>query len=123
MDAHNHESIVKEIDELINSYPKLQVLFRMGEKGSSMYSLDENKKLKEIHKPANQFSDHPNLSLVDTTGAGDGFTGGFATKLVTGSSIEEALEFGNRVGFMCITKFGAGPSIPWLEDVEKEFKL
>ncbi len=34
---------------------------------------------------------------------------------------EAALEFSNQVGFLCITKFGAGPSIPTRADVEKVF--
>jgi sugar/nucleoside kinase (ribokinase family) len=34
---------------------------------------------------------------------------------------EEALSFANRAGFLCITKFGAGPAIPSVEDIQKTF--
>jgi len=42
--------------------------------------------------------------------------------MLQGVDYNKALEFSNQVGFLCITKFGAGPSIPSLEDVEKVFK-
>jgi sugar/nucleoside kinase (ribokinase family) len=34
--------------------------------------------MKEISQPAFKFEDHPSLKLVDTTGAGDCFTGAFS---------------------------------------------
>lgn len=37
------------------------------------------------------------------------------------ASYEDALTFANQVGFLCITKFGAGPSVPYIKDVEEHF--
>jgi len=60
------------------------------------------------------------LSLVDTTGAGDTFTGGFAVKLLEDNNTEEeCLKFASMSAFLCITKFGAGPAIPSRADVDK----
>ena len=81
----------------------------------------EDGAIKEVHKPANDFKNFPGLSLVDTTGAGDCFTGAFAVKMLEDASYEDALVFSNQVGFLCITKFGAGPSIPSLQEVKDVF--
>lgn len=78
--------------------------------------------MKVISKLAYSFADYPDLKLVDTTGAGDCFTGAFATQMLYDVPYEKALEFANQVGFLCITKFGAGPSIPYLSEVEAVFK-
>jgi len=59
---------------------------------------------------------------VDTTGAGDCFTGAFAVKMLEGANYEQSLEFANQAGFLCITKFGAGPAIPTIEEVHTVFK-
>lgn len=81
----------------------------------------EKNEIGEVHKPAYDFKDFPDLKLVDTTGAGDCFTGAFAVKQLEGVSYEEALTFANQVGFLCITKFGAGPAIPYLSEVQAVF--
>lgn len=44
--------------------------------------------MKEIAKPAYNFADFPNLKLVDTTGAGDCFTGAFAVKMLSETPFE-----------------------------------
>jgi len=59
---------------------------------------------------------------VDTTGAGDCFTGALAVKLAEGAEIDEALLFANQSGFLSITKFGAGPSVPYLKELQETFK-
>jgi ribokinase len=61
------------------------------------------------------------LSLIDTTGAGDCFTGAFAVKMLEDATFEEALTFANQVGFLCITKFGAGPSVPYIKEIQHHF--
>ena len=60
--------------------------------------------------------------MVDTTGAGDCFTGAFAVQMLQGADYDKALEFANQAGFLCITKFGAGPSIPTLAELTAVFK-
>jgi ribokinase len=88
-----------------------------------MFYLDtEKNEILEAHKPAYDFKDFPDLKLVDTTGAGDCFTGAFAVKMLEGANYDDSLTFANQVGFLCITKFGAGPAIPSLSDVENVFK-
>lgn len=59
------------------------------------------------------------VSVVDTTAAGDAFIGGFATALLQDKSLEEAVRFGCACGALATTKFGAQPSLPTKEEVEK----
>ena len=68
------------------------------------------------------------VKVVDTTGAGDSFWGGFLHKLLEAEksldeiSLEEATEFarfGNAVASLCVEKRGAIPAMPTLEEVLK----
>lgn len=77
-------------------------------------------------------------NMIDTTGAGDSFWGGFLHKLLecyemrheaveqssflTDITLEEAVEFGtfgNAVASLCVEKRGAIPAMPTLEEVRK----
>ena len=53
---------------------------------------------------------------VDTTAAGDAFTGSLAVFLGQGQPIEEAVRLANIAGAMAATRFGAQPSLPSLKD-------
>jgi sugar/nucleoside kinase (ribokinase family) len=119
VDSHEHAR--EEIHAFIRTHPSLRVLLKRGEFGSTMFYRNQEDQIAEVHKDAYDFKDFPELKLVDTTGAGDCFTGAFAVKMLEGSNYEDALSFANKVGFLCITKFGAGPAIPYLDDVKKVF--
>jgi ribokinase len=56
--------------------------------------------------------------VVETTGAGDAFTGGFATALARGANAEEAVRFGCAVAGISVTRAGTAPSMPRLQEVE-----
>lgn len=66
--------------------------------------------------------------MVDTTGAGDSFWGGFLKCLLESGkrpedvSLQEAAEFakyGNAVASLCVEKRGAIPAMPSLEEIEE----
>ncbi|MFI9008615.1 ribokinase [Actinosynnema sp. NPDC053489] len=59
----------------------------------------------------------PEVSVVDTTGAGDAFAGALATGLASGSSLVEAARFAARVAAVSVTGRGAQPSYPTAEQV------
>ena len=70
--------------------------------------------------------------MVDTTGAGDSFWGGFLKCLLDSGkrpgevSLEEAAEFakyGNAVASLCVGKRGAIPAMPTVEEIEERLKL
>jgi ribokinase len=59
------------------------------------------------------------VSVVDTTGAGDAFCGGFLYGLIKHKSLEECGRIGNFVASRCTTKMGARIGLPTLEDLAK----
>lgn len=58
------------------------------------------------------------VEAVDTTGAGDAFTGALATRLARGDSLPEAARFAVRVGAAAVTKPGAQPSYPTAAELD-----
>lgn len=59
------------------------------------------------------------VNVVDTTAAGDAFIGGFASALLSGKSLKDSVRYGCACGALATTKFGAQPSLPTKEEVEK----
>ena len=57
--------------------------------------------------------------VMETTGAGDAFNGGFATALSEGKSPEEAVRFGCATASISVTRVGTAPAMPTREEVEK----
>ena len=60
-----------------------------------------------------------NVEVVDTTAAGDAFIGGFASALLQNESLEESVRYGCACGALATTKFGAQPSLPTKEEVDR----
>ncbi|HVW42328.1 MAG TPA: ribokinase [Amycolatopsis sp.] len=54
----------------------------------------------------------PEVEAVDTTGAGDAFTGAFAAALAGGADLEAAAHRAVRVAAVSVTRRGAQPSYP-----------
>jgi ribokinase len=57
--------------------------------------------------------------VVETTGAGDAFSGGFAVALAEGMDIVAAARFGCAVAGISVTRPGTAPSMPQRSEVEK----
>ncbi|MGW1073766.1 ribokinase [Streptomyces sp. NPDC002537] len=62
----------------------------------------------------------PPAEVVDTTGAGDAFTGALAGRLATGASLLDAARFAVRVGAAAVTRAGAQPSYPTRAELPPE---
>ncbi len=89
------------------------VIVTMGEKGALIVDKFDN----EIqHIPPFK------IDVVDTTAAGDAFISGFASALLRGVELEEAVKYANACGALAATKFGAQPSLPTKEETEKFIK-
>lgn len=84
-----------------------QVVVTLGAKGC-VY----NYKNQLIHKPA------PNVKTVDTTAAGDAFTGALAAAMLQNRTINEAVNFACAAGALTVTKRGAQASLPYLKDIK-----
>ncbi len=56
--------------------------------------------------------------VMETTGAGDAFVGGFAAAIARGTDPVEAARFGCAVAGISVTRAGTAPSMPRLAEVE-----
>lgn len=57
--------------------------------------------------------------VVETTGAGDAFCGGFAAALAEGLPPQEALRFGCTVAGISVTRAGTAPSMPRRPEIDR----
>jgi ribokinase len=57
--------------------------------------------------------------VVDTTAAGDAFTGALAVARAEGMAVEQTLRFANAAGAICCSAFGAQPALPTRRAVER----
>jgi ribokinase len=63
---------------------------------------------------------HTGLEVVDTTGAGDAFVGGFAAGYILhGGGPVAAARHGNAVAALSVTKFGTAPSMPTGAEIKR----
>ncbi len=61
-------------------------------------------------------------NVIDTTGAGDAFSGGLAAALAEGKDIKTAAIFGNAVAGLNVTKIGTAPAMPTRQEVDEFLK-
>ena len=60
--------------------------------------------------------------VVDTTAAGDSFVGAFCVAVCKGMPHKEALKFGNCAAHVTISRMGAQPSLPTLNEVSALYR-
>ncbi len=59
------------------------------------------------------------VDALDTTAAGDAFNGGLAVALAEGRDLFEAARFASAVAALSVTKWGAQPSMPRRDEVDR----
>jgi ribokinase len=59
------------------------------------------------------------VKAIDTTAAGDAFTGALAVAMAEGMEIDAALRFANAAGALCCSRMGAQPALPTRGEVER----
>lgn len=87
-------------------------LITLGSRGALFHARDRS-----VLVPAIQAGD-----VVDTTGAGDAFVGGFAAALSKGVEPLEAARFGSAVASLAVTRPGTAPAMPHLAEVQDLLK-
>ena len=60
--------------------------------------------------------------VVDTTGAGDAFSGGLTTAISKGMEFFDAVAFGVATAGLSVTKYGTAPAMPYSEEIEEVLK-
>ncbi len=93
--------------ELLQRFPTAAIVLTMGGAGSVYLDKEEM-----VRQPVCK------VQAVDTTAAGDTFTGFFIGGILRGSSVKESMEMASRAAAIAVTRRGAAPSIPLLEEVE-----
>ena len=71
-----------------------------------------------VHESTTRFFHSYKVKSVDTTAAGDAFNGAFANGLANGKTVSEAIDFANRAAAITVTRPGAQPSMPILEEID-----
>ena len=94
-------------EEIKTAFPSATIVLTQGEKGSVYYD-GEQCISQEIFK----------VKAVDTTAAGDTFTGYFVGGILNGDSPEKAMRVAAKASAIAVTRPGAAPSIPTKEEVE-----
>lgn len=87
-------------------FPTAQVVLTLGSAGS-IYQGNGERHDQSVYK----------VDAVDTTAAGDTFTGFFVAAVSSGSSVVEALDIASRASAIAVTRAGAVPSIPTMDEV------
>ena len=94
------------IGKLLDMYPHAKIVLTLGQDGA-VYADQDQKHFQPIFK----------VQAVDTTAAGDTFTGYFLAGLCEGLSIPETLKLSAKASSIAVSRQGAVPSIPYREEV------
>lgn len=60
--------------------------------------------------------------LVDTTGAGDAFSGGLTAALARGFAFFEAVLYGSIAAGIAVTRQGTSPAMPYREEIDRVYE-
>lgn len=88
-------------------YPQAQLVLTLGSAGS-VYQYGDTVVKQGIY----------HVDTVDTTAAGDTFTGYFVWAIASGRPVEEALDVAAKASALAVSRAGAVPSIPTMAEVE-----
>lgn len=91
---------------LSEKYPRLGVVLTLGKKGVICINGTQRVQHGIYHVP-----------VVDTTAAGDTFTGFFIAALALGKSLEKAVSEASVASSIAVSRKGAAPSIPTISEV------
>ena len=92
---------------LHEKFPDATIVLTLGSEGSVCISEDEY-----VEQPIYK------VKTVDTTAAGDTYTGFFIAGILRGKTIKEAMDTASKASAIAVSRQGAAPSIPTLEEVE-----
>ena len=102
------EGAERALSVLSEKYPELKIVLTLGSRGG-IYRDGEG----ELFYPAFR------VTAVDSTAAGDTFTGYFAVGIARGECISQTLKTAAAAAAISVTRKGASPSIPTRDEVER----
>lgn len=95
------------LDKMMEKYPKSKVVLTLGDKGSRF--AEGEKRI--------SFGSYE-VKVLDTTSAGDTFTGYFIAGIAEGMEIEKAMERASKAAALAVSVKGASNSIPLPQQVD-----
>lgn len=95
------------LDRLAKKYPNAEFVLTLGSDGA-VYSDGKEKVFQEIFP----------VKAVDTTAAGDTFSGFFLASVIAGAPVAEALRTAAKASSIAVSRPGAAPSIPTMDEVK-----
>ena len=99
-----------DIDEIknkfISQYPDSNLILTLGDQGSVF--INQEHFIKQAAYMTN---------VVDTTAAGDTFTGYFLGAISQNKAIEDALKIASKAASITVSQKGAAPSIPYIKEI------
>ncbi|HPN83856.1 MAG TPA: ribokinase [Victivallales bacterium] len=99
------------MNELRRKYPKASIIMTLGSKGAAYF---ENEKI--VFIPAVK------VKAVDTTAAGDTFTGYFVAGISKNVIMKDSIILACQAAAICVTRKGAADSIPELREIRNQKK-
>lgn len=87
------------------------VIITLGKQGSYVNDKKTEKLIETI-----------DVKTIDTTGAGDAFTGGLVTALAEDYTLIESAQFATALASLSTTKYGTAPSMPYRKEIDELVK-
>ena len=84
------------------------IVITLGSRGAFVFNADHSELIAGF-----------DVQAVDTTAAGDVFNGALAVALAKEAPLQEAVHFANAAAALSVTKLGAQPSAPTLDEIEE----
>lgn len=100
----------KAWEKLHGQYPALSILITLGSQGSIAYCVVDGR----IEK---HYEDAVHVQAVDTTAAGDTYTGFFIAGLTEGKPLRDCMREASQAAAIAVTRPGAAGSIPWRKEL------
>ena len=97
-------------EKLHGKYPGMSVLMTLGNRGSIAFRAGSGGT--DLHR-----EEAVAVKAVDTTAAGDTYTGYFIAGLTAGKSLGDCMKEASRAAAIAVTRPGAAESIPWKKDL------
>lgn len=110
--GQDKENLLEKPEEmlarLLKRFPQSRIVLTLGKNGA-LFGFGEERYKQPVFK----------VKAVDTTAAGDTYTGFFISSLIRGYSVPEALRTAAKASAIAVGRNGAGVSIPTREEVEQ----
>ena len=98
-------------EKLHSRYSRLSLLLTLGKQGSRAWQVKDGR-VEACRENA------VSVRAVDTTAAGDTYTGYFLAGLVEGRPLQECMKLASRAAAVSVTRPGAAESIPWKKELD-----